>query len=245
VLPILQAADPAPDEGRLEKDLVEHAKAGSLEAFEELVYGYEGRIYAFLFNCCRSDADARDLTQETFVRAFRALSRFDIRHSFGPWLFTIARRKWLDRARVRKPSSFDDLPAEIADTDDPAELLSREEQRQNLWCRARLVLPDAQFHSLWLRYVEGMDVAEIATVLSKTQTHIKVLLFRARRTLAADLRSADQTYSDLERPPLQAKVCLHRVGTGSTASVTSSDKMGRGGTRPYRIQGFDARLTTI
>ena len=218
-IPPPSSTDTASSNGRCERDLVESAQSGSLAAFEELVYRYEARIYAFLLNCCRSDADARDLTQDTFVRAFRALASFNVRQPFGPWLFTIARRKWLDRARIRKPSSLDEVAFEITDPEDPAELLIRAEQRQNLWSRARYLLPDAQFQSLWLRYIEGMDVAEIATVLGKTQTHVKVLLFRARKTLAAELRSTD--HEPLPQPE------KHRMVNGHPAASPSPGGEGR------------------
>ena len=56
-----------------------------------------------------------------------------------------------------------------------------------MWALARRQLPDAQFQALWLRYTEGMNVAEIAQVLRKTRVHVKVLLFRARHALARDL----------------------------------------------------------
>jgi RNA polymerase sigma-70 factor (ECF subfamily) len=163
-----------------------------LEAFEELVFRYEGRIYAFLLNSCGSEYDARDLAQETFVRAFQAISKFNPRLPFGPWLFTIARRKRLDRARGRRHLPIDDSTPEVPDNDDPAELLCREEQRRNIWALARAVLSEAQFDALWMRYVEGMNTAEISSVVRKTQTHVKVLLFRARKTLSAEFQSADR-----------------------------------------------------
>ena len=53
----------------------------------------------------------------------------------------------------------------------------------------RALLPEGQFQALWLRYAEDMRVAQIARVLGKTQTHVKVLLFRARRKLAVELES--------------------------------------------------------
>jgi RNA polymerase sigma-70 factor (ECF subfamily) len=168
--------------------LARQSQAGSLTAFEELVYRYEGRIYSFLFNSCRNATDAREVTQDTFVRGFQAISQFDCGRGFGPWLFTIARRKCIDHHRAA-PSAADEPMPEQPDNDDPAELLSREEERQSLWGLARRLLPEAQFQALWLRYAEEMSMAGIAQVLRKTQTHVKVLLFRARRTLARELKA--------------------------------------------------------
>jgi len=176
-----------------DEDLARHSQAGDLAAFEELVRRYENRIYSFIFQSCGHDADAREVTQDTFVRAFAAIAQFDSRRPFAAWLFTIARRKGIDCFRARIPGGGQAAPEEL-DADDPAELLARREEAQDLWRRARAWLPDVQFQALWLRYAEDMDIARIAGVLGKTQTHVKVLLFRARHKLAAELTPA--------RPPL-------------------------------------------
>jgi RNA polymerase sigma-70 factor, ECF subfamily len=169
-----------------DEELARQSQDGALAAFEELVYRYEGRIYGFVVNACHNGADAREVTQDTFVRAFQAIGQFDCGRGFGPWLFTIARRKCIDRHRAAPPTA-DGPILELADTDDPAELLARQEERQGLWDLARRRLPESQFQALWLRYAEEMSVAGIAQVLRKTQTHVKVLLFRARQVLGREL----------------------------------------------------------
>jgi len=169
-----------------DEELARQSQAGSLAAFEELVYRYEGRIYGFVANSCRNAADAREVTQDSFVRAFQAIGQFDCRRGFGPWLFAIARRKCIDHHRAAPPAADERIP-ELPDNDDPAELLARQEERQTLWDLARRRLPEAQFEALWLRYAGDMSVAGVAEVLRKTQTHVKVLLFRARRVLAREL----------------------------------------------------------
>ena len=152
-----------------DQELARQTQAGSLAAFEELVYRYEGRIYGFVANSCGNGTDSR--------------------RSFAPWLFTIARRKCLDHYRAARPPADEPAP-ELADHDDPAELLARQEDRQSLWELARRHLPKPQFQALWLKYAEEMNVADIAQVLRKTQTYVKVLLFRARRALGRELKVA-------------------------------------------------------
>lgn len=165
-----------------DEELAARSQAGSLAAFEELVYRYEHRIYGFVAQSCRNGADAREITQDTFVKAFQAIDQFDERHAFAAWLFTIARRKCIDHYRAAPPLADGPAP-DVADLADPRELLAAREERHNLWQFARRHLPETQFHALWLRYVEDLSISEIAPVLRKTQTHVKVLLFRARRTL--------------------------------------------------------------
>jgi RNA polymerase sigma-70 factor (ECF subfamily) len=176
-------------EGQPDEDLACESQGGSLTAFEELVYRYENRVFAFVTHCCGNFTDAREITQDTFVRAFQSIAQFNPARTFAPWLFAIARRKCLDYHRKAQFVAEGNVP-ELPDDNDPSELLAREEERRDLWRLARKCLPAAQFQALWLRYAEDMDVAQTAQALNKTKTHVKVLLFRARQTLAGQLRAA-------------------------------------------------------
>jgi RNA polymerase sigma-70 factor (ECF subfamily) len=180
-----------------DEDLARQTQAGSMDAFEDLVSRYERRIYAFVMQSCRNATDAAELTQETFVKAYQAISQFDSKRTFAPWLFTIARRKCVDHFRAIRPIS-NDSPLDLLDTNDPAELLAHQDERQHLWNLARRLLPESQFDALWLHYVEDMNLAEVARVLHRPQTYLKVLLFRARKTLAERLKA---TPVDAESPP--------------------------------------------
>jgi len=167
-------------------ELARQTQAGSDVAFEELVRRYAHRVHAFVAQFCRNPADAREVTQDTFVKASQNMKQFDARREFAPWLFTIARRKCIDRHRVAPPAT-EDSPPERPDENDPAEQLARHEDQQHLWQIARRCLPEIQFQALWLRYAEDMDVPQIAQVLGKTRVHVKVLLFRARQILGGKL----------------------------------------------------------
>lgn len=177
-----------------EEELGRQTQAGSLGAFEELVRRYEHRVYGFVAQHFRNHMDAREVTQDVFVRAFRAIGQFDPRHPFGPWLFSIARRKCIDRLRAAPPSADEPVP-EMADTSTPAETLARKDDCSALWDCARRTLPEAQFTALWFRYAEDMDIAQVANVLNKTKTHVKVLLFRARQTLRVHLKPESDSES--------------------------------------------------
>ena len=171
-----------------DEQLARETQAGSVAAFEELVARYERRIYAFVAQSCRDGMDATEIAQETFVKAFQAIEQFDPKRSFAAWLFTIARRKCVDHFRAMPPSSDKQAALAPSRTDDPSEILASQDDREQLWALARRILPEPQFHALWLRYVEDLGVAEIARVLSRPQTYIKVLLFRARKTLGDRLK---------------------------------------------------------
>ncbi len=169
-----------------DEELARQSQAGSLHAFETLVYRYERRICGLAGRFLADPADAREVTQDTFVKAFQAIARYDPRQPFAPWLFTIARRACIDRQRAAPPRVVD-RPPEIPETADPSHLLAQKEERDRIWTLARRVLPDLQYQALWFRYAEDLSVADVARVMRKTQVHIKVLLFRARQTLAAEL----------------------------------------------------------
>jgi len=181
--------------------LARQSQRGSLEAFEELVLRYEKRVYAFVVQSCRNGngMDAGEITQETFVKAYQSIDQFDLNRAFAPWLFTIARRKCIDHFRSAKGAynpkhSASDTRLsnqareELCDERDPAEIIASEDERRHLWSLARRILSQSQFESLWLHYVEEMSIAEVARVIRRPQTYIKVLLFRARRTLAERLK---------------------------------------------------------
>jgi RNA polymerase sigma-70 factor (ECF subfamily) len=177
-------------------ELARSAQAGSMASFEGLVCRYEGRLFGFLIRCCGNEADAADLTQEILVTAYTKLARYNPEQSFATWIFTIGRRKLIDHFRSRRPDEAEAIPASV-DEESPAVLLARREDQEKLWELARLVLTEIQFQAVWLKYVEEMSVAQIARVLRRTQTHVKVILFRARAALATELSSQPTTAGDL------------------------------------------------
>ena len=184
---------------------------GALESFEELVYRYESRIYRFVFQYCRNPADASEITQDAFLRAYQALRQFNPRYSFASWLFAIARRKSIDFYRSQPPLAEAEMP-ELADSEDPAQILCQHEDRQNVWRLARRTLSETQFQALWLKYVEEMEVAEIARAMGKSKTHVKVMLFRARKSLAAEMKKPVVITERISEPIVsvmaQAERCL-------------------------------------
>jgi len=176
---VMQELETWPDER-----LAAHAQAGHLEAFDELVRRHHARVWRFLYACCRDSHTAADLTQETFVTAYRQLSRFDPGRAWVPWLFTLARNKWRDFLR-RRPPAADELSDSLPDLHrTPDEQTARQELWSDLWSWAARHLPPKQFQVLWHRYHEDLPCGEIASTLGLTEIHVKVLLFRARQALA-------------------------------------------------------------
>lgn len=130
--------------------------------------------------------DAEDLVQDTFVRAYLKLSQYDGKHKFTTWLYAIGRN--LAAGRNRKAALTVRLPMPAKTSyPPPDDLLEQIQFRRSLWSLAR-TLPSNQYEALWLRYSQDMSVKEIAHVIGLTQVHVKVLLYRARKAMAAKLQ---------------------------------------------------------
>jgi len=178
---------------KTDEELARKATAGDMDAFEELVRRRRQGLVRFLASFSQSASDAEDLAQETFLRAYRNLSRYDPRKPFLTWLYVIARRLAINFKRNRLRRGESPLPErETEISGDPCAPFS---DSDSLWASAsKLLSPDA-FMALRLHYGENMPVKEIAEVLGKSTTGTKVLLFRARRSLADKMDP--QTYEPI------------------------------------------------
>lgn len=164
-----------------DEELAVRAQAGSRSFFEELVSRYCQRLFHFLRPRVGTDQDTEDLVQDTFIKAYLNIHRFDPTYKFSTWLYTTAIR--LTISFYRKNRFRGSWVISSAIYRDPQETILREEDSLNLWNKAKR-LPPSQFQALWLRYVEDLSIKEIAKILKKTQVHVRVLLHRARLKLA-------------------------------------------------------------
>lgn len=177
-----------------DEQLAVQSQQGSLDAFEELVRRHEARLFHFLCQKAPSRQDAEDLIQHTFVNAWqrRHLYRSDAR--FVTWLYTIARNLTVSHYRKHGRVTHCELEAAapvMVDHRTPAGMLSDIEQREALWRTARQSLKPDAFDVLWMKYREHLSIQEIATLLSRSETSVKVMLHRARKALGAALNSAE------------------------------------------------------
>ncbi|MDB6174180.1 MAG: hypothetical protein JWL59_3491 [Chthoniobacteraceae bacterium] len=168
--------------GSMDAALVRDALAGDARASEQIVATYHRRVFNFIHQMTKQRQDAEDLTQQTFIRAFANLSRFEPGRPLINWLLTIARHGTLNHFRAAR--SWEVVPENIpAIEPSPASIAAGREEAENIWDRARTILPRRQFEVLWLRFGEELSVKETAQVVGLTQTHVKILVFRARRLL--------------------------------------------------------------
>jgi len=177
--------------------LIRAVLEGDREAFRGIVERYQARVHTHIFRIVHHAEEAEDLAQETFLRAFRALDRYDPGRPFHTWLLTIATRLTLNRLRRKEPRplSLDqplggvDEPGDFTFHDvveskeeSPSEAASAEELRSRLE-EATDRLPAAMRAVFNLRYQEDLPLAEIGQITGMSLSAVKVTLHRARKFL--------------------------------------------------------------
>lgn len=167
-----------------DEELVAKAQTGSRRCFNELVRRYSYRLFYFLRPKVTTDEDTEDLVQETFLKTYRNINRFDLNYKFSTWLYTTAAR--LAISFYRKKRITEGISTLNPSSPDPQEKLILEEDSKNLWNIAQTLQPN-QYQVLWLRYMEELSLKEIALVMKKNRVHIRVLLHRARLNLIKQL----------------------------------------------------------
>ncbi len=175
-------------------DLVKRSREGDLRAFEQLVKRYQGPVYSFCRRMTRSNEDAEDVAQETFVRVFRSLDRLKPRAKFSTWLYTVARNLCLnllrDQARRqtqplevatgKKPHS---QRGEVADENYRPDTIAARHEISAALCEVLEELSVAHREIIVLREFDGLDYHEIATVLGCRVGTVKSRISRARQHL--------------------------------------------------------------
>jgi len=170
-------------------------RTGDRHAFAEIVRAYQGPLFGFLGNMGLAQGQVEDLAQETFLRAWRHLDRYDPGLSrFPTWLFTIARRlalNELDRAGHRREQSANDDPwlESACEREQPPETLATAQRRQALHAALRQ-LPVADRSVLALAYLQELDLAEVARIEGCRPGAVKTRLHRARKRLAQLLEAS-------------------------------------------------------
>jgi len=173
-----------------EKDLVERAKKGEPEAFEQLYEAYFNRVYRYVVLKVGSRVDAEDLTQQVFLKALESIESFRWRGvPFSSWLYRIAHNQVVDYYRKKsreKVVSLDE--ARTPSPDDPAELAEQKLRMEQL-AEACGQLSEMQREVISLRFAGGLSVAETAKTMGKSEGAAKVLQHEALKNLRRILSS--------------------------------------------------------
>jgi RNA polymerase sigma-70 factor (ECF subfamily) len=163
-------------------DLIDEYLSGDKEAFGRLVTKYQKRVYAMMYRVVGEVEGARDLTQETFVRAVKSLKRFRREASFKTWLYQIAINA--GRSHLRR-KGHQKAELDEATGTGPAMALSAvmEEERKSLLRKGLAVLPLRQKAAIILRAYEGLSCRETAKIMGCSEGAVKAHYHQAVKRL--------------------------------------------------------------
>lgn len=172
--------------GLSELDQITRAANGDRAAQAALVNRNMPIIFRVAYRMLQDQAEAEDVTQETFLRAWKILPDWQPKAKFSTWACTVALNLCRDRIRKKKPVLMDELPERV-DTDlRPEEALASQQAVANIEARIA-ALPDRQREALSLCALEGMSNIEASEVMQVSVSALESLLARARRSLRSDL----------------------------------------------------------
>ncbi len=182
-------------------ELVRLAQSGDYAAFDALVTRHRGKVYAMIMNMIKNDADAWDLAQDSFIKAWKALPRFENRSKFSTWLFRISHNvvyDWMRKKKIRSEGELDDellganqidMSASTAPKQSlrPDQAMEGNELRREIEGALNKLSPEHK-ETIVLREVQGMDYKEIAEVMGCSLGTVMSRLFYARKKLQQILK---------------------------------------------------------
>lgn len=177
-----------------DKELVKQAQDGDQEAFKTLVERYQRKVYSICYGMLKNPEDSMDASQETFIKVFRYLEKFNFQSKFYTWLYRIAVNVCIDQIRKnkkRKNVEYDDTYSRAAEVGDenivpstlglnPEKAYGRKELREKM-LEALEKIPEKHRTILILREAEGLNYDEIADVLEVSKGTVMSRLFHARK----------------------------------------------------------------
>jgi RNA polymerase sigma-70 factor (ECF subfamily) len=167
--------------------LIRRSREGDTAAFARLVQAYQTPVYNLTYRMLGERMEAEDAAQETFVRAFRNLHRYDVGRSFKTWLLSIASHHCIDCLRRRRPTfSLDTAVTRASDAFGPETQVIQSEHRERIRNLLMALSPTDRM-AVTLLYWYDYSYEEIAEMLNLTVGAVKSRLFRARRAMAQSL----------------------------------------------------------
>ncbi len=196
-----------PTERDIDQLLVERVQRGDKRAFELLVVKYQRKINRLVSRLVRDAAEVEDVTQEAFIKAYRALAQFRGESAFYTWLYRIAintAKNYLASNNRRAPTTTEN-DAEEAETFDDADQLRDINTPESLMMSRQVgqavskavdALPEELRTAIQLREIEGMSYEEIAELMNCPIGTVRSRIFRAREAIATELRPLLGTSKD-------------------------------------------------
>ncbi|MFQ5874169.1 MAG: RNA polymerase sigma factor [Dehalococcoidia bacterium] len=185
--------------------LIERARQGDLDAFDELVLRYNTLTFRCAYLILRDEDDAAEAVQEGFVRAYRELKSLRAPDKFGPWLLRIIKNEALRSVRVRERRQKEAqkvLAAPVSNPLTPANGVVAKEIQMDLWNALSLLGPDDRA-VVTTRYYLGLNEEEMATVLECPRGTVKSRLHNALKRLRSVI---ERDFPELVPGPVKREV---------------------------------------
>ncbi|HVF47567.1 MAG TPA: sigma-70 family RNA polymerase sigma factor [Pyrinomonadaceae bacterium] len=164
-------------------DFLRQAAAGDTEAFDKVMIQTQKRVMAMTWRMLGNEADARDATQEVFLRVYKYLGRYDHKQDFHGWLYGITVNACRDLAKKRTSHTTIESADQIHDKQATAEQTSIEAQQREMVRQALASLPEKERAAVVLRDLEGFSTEEAARILRSSPTTVRSQICTARRKI--------------------------------------------------------------
>jgi len=189
-----------------ERKLIERAGRGDRNAAAALIQRHQGSLYSYLLRLSGRPEMAEDIAQDAFVRVLANIDRFDTKYRFSTWLFTIAKRLYVNANQKLKPHYDSDIVGSARGAaslpDAPASLDERRDRSRDAVQSALETLSLTQREVFLLFHQQGWPIALIAEHFEMPEGTVKSHLHRSREKMRAHLRGAEEHRFALEEAGL-------------------------------------------
>ena len=178
----------AVDQKEVDIEVINAIKGGDSDRYRELVDRYKDYVYTITLRILTDSNDAEEASQDTFMKAFKNLHRFEEKSKFSTWLYRIAFNTAISYTRKKRVSTTDIDGIKISKFEATRDSLEADDRSYHIEQAMKNLLPmDAMLLTLF--YLKEMSMDEISKVTNLKSSAIKVKLFRARKRMAQELRT--------------------------------------------------------
>jgi RNA polymerase sigma-70 factor (ECF subfamily) len=167
----------------VEREQIWLARQGDTDAYGQLMIRHQQAVFNIAYRVTGNRQEAEDVAQEAFVKAYRALGRFDTERPFAPWLYRIATNTALNWVKRRRPETTLDTETPLADPAPGPEAQAIATDTAAQLRTAIAALPSNYRAVIELRHFQGLSYQEMSDALNVPISDVKSWLFRARRKL--------------------------------------------------------------
>lgn len=175
--------------------IIKKIKKGKVNYYERIIAKYDKSLYSYIFSLVKEKYLAEDLLQETFIKIYKNLDKYDIGKNFSAWIITIARNTVYDYSKKKKIKTLNILEEKdcyIQETNnDPSRIL---EEKEKIEILDKLVnkLPEKYRDIIILKYFDELKYHEIAEVLNTDDAKVKWKLYEARELLIREMNVLEE-----------------------------------------------------